>query len=155
MMFHILLSTLFSIHTLQSDSVPSARVDAVVVTRLINQVRSEGCKCGDVYYQPAGAVKWSTDLAKVAEAHSIDMQDNKYFSHISSKGVGAGERLSNAGYSWKTYGENIAQGHTSEQEVVQAWIKSPGHCRNLMGAAFMEFGVGRRGNYWTMEVATR
>ena len=53
------------------------------------------------------------------------------------------------------YGENIATGYTSEREVVDAWIKSPGHCKNIMNKAYKEMGVARVGNYWTQEMASK
>lgn len=38
-------------------------------------------------------------------------------------------------------GENIANGYSSPQQVVQGWINSPGHYRNMMGS-FKYIGVG-------------
>jgi uncharacterized protein YkwD len=57
-------------------------------------------------------------------------------------------------------GENIAGGQQTPQEVVDAWLRSPGHCRNIMGD-FTHLGVSyvnRPGttyvNYWTQVFAT-
>ena len=40
--------------------------------------------------------------------------------------------------------------HTPEQ-VVQAWMDSPGHRENIMNSSFTHIGVGyvASGNYWT------
>ena len=53
------------------------------------------------------------------------------------------------------YGENIANGYTAERSVVDGWIKSPGHCKNLMNKAYKEMGVAKIGTYWTQEFATK
>ena len=39
-------------------------------------------------------------------------------------------------------GENIAAGQRNAQEVVQGWMESPGHCRNIMDAGYHVLGVG-------------
>jgi uncharacterized protein YkwD len=51
-------------------------------------------------------------LATAAQAHSNDMANNNFFSHTGSDGSNPGQRISRAGYSWYTYGENIAAGYT-------------------------------------------
>jgi uncharacterized protein YkwD len=104
---------------------------------------------------PAPALAWSSLLSKVSFDHSNDMFTNKYFSHTGQNGSTPGTRMKNAGYNWKTYGENIANGHTSEQQVFNAWLASVGHCKNIMNPAFKEMGAGRQGNYWTQLFGTR
>ena len=98
---------------------------------------------------------WNKQLETAAVIHSRDMNQNKYLSHIAPDGSNGGDRMISAGYKWKTYGENIAAGHTSEEKVIQSWLQSPGHCKNIMGAAFKEIGVGRAGNYWTLAIAVK
>ena len=43
---------------------------------------------------------------------------------------------------YRTVGENIAAGQRSPQEVVQAWMDSPGHRENIMNPKFRELGMG-------------
>ena len=49
-------------------------------------------------------------------------------------------------------GENIAWGQTHEQEVMSAWLRSPGHRANIMGSRYSRIGGGaaERGGrlYW-------
>lgn len=40
------------------------------------------------------------------------------------------------------WGENIAQGQRSARSVVQAWLRSPGHRRNIERSQFSAIGVG-------------
>lgn len=39
-------------------------------------------------------------------------------------------------------GENIAYGQRSPQEVVTAWMNSPGHRANILSNKFNKLGVG-------------
>ncbi|HYK57071.1 MAG TPA: CAP domain-containing protein, partial [Flavisolibacter sp.] len=109
----------------------------------------KGCNCGGTYYSPAPALTWNEQLEKAAQAHSTDMYKKRYFSHTSPNGDGAGDRIAKAGYRWQFYAENIGMGYRNENEVVEGWLKSPGHCKNIMNKNYKEMGVAKAGNYWT------
>jgi len=130
-------------------------VNKTKLLELVNAVRKTGCNCGNTAMPPVAAVTWNDKLAKAAYDHSVDMKSNDYFSHTGLNGSGAGQRITAAGYIWKTYGENIANGYTSEQAVMNGWLGSEGHCKNIMNASFKEMGAGREGNYWTQILAAR
>jgi uncharacterized protein YkwD len=132
-----------------------ATVNKSQLLQLVNEVRQKGCQCGETYYYPTTTVSWNNQLEQAAYNHSSDMYHNKYFSHTGSDGSDAGVRIDRTGYNWMAYGENIATGYTTEKDVVDAWIKSPGHCRNIMNKAYKEMGVARVGNYWTQEFGAR
>jgi uncharacterized protein YkwD len=120
-----------------------------LMLQLINDARTKGCTCGSTVMPPVAAVTWNDQLAKAAYDHSKDMKDNGYFSHTGKNGSSPGDRIKAAGYMWKTYGENIANGYSTEQQVMTAWLASEGHCKNIMNASFKEFGAGKEGSYWT------
>lgn len=143
-----------STHPLPSTAISSG-VDKTLMLQLVNDVRKKGCQCGDTWYPPASAVTWNDLLEKAATKHSRDMFEHKYFSHASGDGTKAGARIEAVGYRWKTYGENIAMGYISEKEVVNGWVSSPGHCKNLMNSSYKEMGVANVGNYWTQEFAAK
>lgn len=130
-------------------------VNKMQLLQLINQVRQQGCQCGDTYYNPVPAVAWNNLLEEAAFAHSADMYQNNYFSHIAPDGSNAGQRINRTGYRWLTYGENIGKGYRTEKEVVDAWLGSPGHCKNIMAREFKEMGIGKAGDYWTQAFGTR
>jgi uncharacterized protein YkwD len=46
-------------------------------------------------------------------------------------------------------------GYTTEKQVVDAWLKSPGHCKNIMNKNYKEMGVARVGTYWTQTFGTK
>jgi len=138
-----------------SDSIPSSTVDKTKLLELLNKARQTGCKCGDTYYDAAPALTWNNLLESASYKHAKDMFQNKYFSHIAPDGSNAAERIEREGYTWLTYGENIGSGYKNEQEVVEGWLESPSHCKNIMNKQFKEIGTARVGNIWTQEFATR
>ncbi|MDB5209147.1 MAG: hypothetical protein JWR72_4222 [Flavisolibacter sp.] len=133
----------------------TSTVNKTLMLQLVNDARKKGCQCGDTWYPSAPALTWDVLLEKAALNHSKDMYSNNYFSHTSQDGTGAGVRIDVAGYKWKTYGENIAMGYNTEQAVVEGWLKSPGHCQNIMKASFKEMGVAKVGNYWTQDFGAK
>ncbi|MCC5943573.1 MAG: CAP domain-containing protein [Bernardetiaceae bacterium] len=129
-------------------------VDANKLLQLVNAQRSEGCQCGDDYMPATATLRWSEHLAEISADYSEEMRSKNFFSHTGADGSSPGDRLTAAGYNWRTYGENIAKGYTSEEDVIRGWIDSPGHCRNIMNPNFTEMGIGRSANYWTQMLAT-
>lgn len=119
----------------------------------VNALRAEGCRCGNQNMPPVGPLQWNSQMAAAAANHSEDMAREGQLNHTGSDGSNAGTRLERVGYNWQQYGENIASGFTSSSDVLRAWIGSPGHCRNLMGANFTEMGAARKDNYWTQVFA--
>jgi uncharacterized protein YkwD len=105
---------------------------------------------------------WDEALGSSARAHSSDMAQRNYVSHTSPDGREFYERITAAGYSWNTCGENIAAGYTSAQAVMNGWMTSPGHKANILNSAFCDLGVGYAfgststyGHYWTQDFGRR
>src|SRR5215207_7609239 len=130
-----------------SAEISSAGINKTLILQLVNDARKKGCNCGDKYFSPATALTWNDQLEKAALLHSNDMYQNNYFSHKDKRGNSAGIRINEAGYKWKVYGENIAQGYSNEKAVVEGWLKSPGHCGNIMSKLFTEMGAAKAGSY--------
>jgi uncharacterized protein YkwD len=118
--------------------------------------------CGKSHFAAAKPLRWNPALFKAAHQHAEDMSRKGYFDHNSPNGRSPGDRLSAAGYSWQTYGENIALGQPTVAEVVEGWLGSPEHCGNIMNGEFTEVGVAcaasgspEKANppYWVMVLA--
>lgn len=129
-------------------------LDKDQLLRLVNEVRTSGCNCGGEQMPAVAPVSWNSLLEKAAADHSRDMQQNNFFSHTGSNGSTIGERVTKAGFIWRSCGENIAKGYPDEQSVVEGWINSPGHCKNIMNAGFTLMGVAKSGDYWTQVFAS-
>jgi uncharacterized protein YkwD len=89
-----------------------------------------------------GPLKADSRLDKAAQGHAEDMLKRGYFAHESPSGTTVRERSQAAGYAWRVIGENIAFGQTSVDEVMETWINSPGHRKNILTPSFTELGVG-------------
>ncbi|WP_433391263.1 CAP domain-containing protein [Micromonospora sp. KLBMP9576] len=117
------------------------------VVRLVNAERTKaGC----------GAVGIDDKLTTAAQRHSKDQADHRNMSHTGSDGSNVGTRLGRVGYAWRTYGENVAWNQQTPAAVMQAWMNSPGHRKNILNCAFTEIGVGvanSNGPYWTQVFA--
>lgn len=98
-------------------------------------------------------------LIMAAQGHAADMARRDYFAHESRNGEGAGDRVTDEGYRWKRYGENIARGVDSPYEVVDGWMHSPAHRENIMDCTLHQMGIGLAFDgdgtpYWVQDFAT-
>lgn len=112
------------------------------VVALVNQERAKaGCS----------ALTVNAKLTTAALNHSKDMAAHSNMSHTGSDGSDPGQRITRAGYSWTTYGENVAYGYSTPEQVMNGWMNSPGHRQNILNCAFKEIGVGlaQPNSYWT------
>jgi uncharacterized protein YkwD len=134
---------------------PAIGLNKSVIIKLVNEARKKGCKCGDSFYYSTSPLVWNEQLEKAAFEHSNDMYQRNYFSHVSPEGFKAGDRIEKAGYHWMMYGENIGMGYKNEKEMVEGWLKSPGHCKNIMNKGYKEMGVAKVGSYWTQTFGAR
>jgi uncharacterized protein YkwD len=141
---------------LLSDELRDWQDAGKAILEKINQVRSEAQNCGPEFFEAARPLRWSETLGASALAHSRDMADQGYFSHISPDGTNVGDRARRDGYRWSSIGENIAAGQSSPEQVVSGWMQSPGHCSTIMNPDFTEMGAAYSVNeaspsgiYWT------
>ena len=114
---------------------------AARVLELVNAARAAERTCGRQNFAPASALKRSPVLAAAAAAHARDMAEHAELTHTGSDGSKPADRLTRAGYEWRASGENVAAGQHDADTVVAAWLKSPGHCANIMEPSFTEMGV--------------
>jgi uncharacterized protein YkwD len=123
------------------------------IARVVELTNQERAKAG---LQP---LVLDAGLSNAAQAHSQDMASRNYFGHTGLDGSTVGQRLAAAGYSpldW--YGENIAAGQPTPEDVVAAWMSSPGHRANILQAQYHNIGVGYAysasatyRHYWTQD----
>ncbi|WP_052088353.1 CAP domain-containing protein [Paenibacillus wynnii] len=90
-------------------------------------------------------------LNKLAATKATDMRTNQYFSHTSPTYGSPFEMMGTFGITYRAAGENIAMGQKTPQEVMTAWMNSPGHRKNILSVDFNYIGVGFDNNYWVQE----
>lgn len=120
--------------------------EAAEVLALVNQERARaGC----------AAVHLDDRLTAAAKAHSTDMADHGYFSHTSQDGRTFVDRVRAQGYT-AARSENIAAGQATPAAVMQGWMNSDGHRRNILDCSAKAMGLasargGSYGIYWTQD----
>ncbi|MDA2813286.1 CAP domain-containing protein [Nocardiopsis sp. RSe5-2] len=94
-----------------------------------------------------GPLRIDSKLTNASQKHSKDMAERDYMSHDTPEGVGPADRAAEAGYTaWG--GENVAAGYTSAEAVMDGWMNSEGHRKNILNCDFVAIGVGETDGYW-------
>ena len=126
---------------------------------LLADARAQDRQCGGESYAASPPLTWNDRLGAAAQTHSEDMAQSGRMSHEGSRGETLADRLDAVGFKPRAWAENVAAGQPDAATVVAAWLDSPGHCANIMSAAYTEFGAGvhrdasgRR--YWTLVLAS-
>jgi uncharacterized protein YkwD len=82
-------------------------------------------------------------LAAAAEEHSRAMAERGFLAHCDlDSGGEVGDRADRAGYPWRAVAENLSVGRATAREVVEGWLDSPSHRRNLLSPLYRDAGVG-------------
>ena len=106
---------------------------AAEVVRLVNVERGK---------HGAGPLSLNEKLNRSAQFHAQFMADRDCFEHLCPNEPELGTRVRNAGYKWRAVAENIAAGQIDPAEVVDSWMHSPGHRKNILNPAYNEIGIG-------------
>ncbi len=131
------------------DDPPESPDVPPVIDRLIdahNQIRSR---------EDRKALKVGPQLMKAAQVHARDMAEHAKLSHEGSDGSTPAQRVERQGYHYVATGENVAEGQDTVAEVMDGWMNSPHHRRNILGD-FTEIGAARTEDaeghpYWAVE----
>ncbi len=123
--------------------------------QLVNNARAKGCRCGGRYYKPVPPLTWNNKLERAAQKHSRYMRRRNVLGHAGQGGSDAGRRISAEGYDWISYGENVAAGYGSDEATIMGWLKSKGHCKNIMSPKFKEMGMASSGQFYTQVFGAR
>ncbi|MBT2684606.1 sporulation protein [Bacillus sp. ISL-37] len=129
----------------EQKQTPTGTEISAFESRVIDLTNEQRRKNGLPNLQP------DTALSNVAQEKSNDMQAKNYFSHTSPTYGSPFDMMRDFGVSYNTAGENIAMGQRSAEEVVNAWMNSEGHRKNILSPNYTHIGVGHtsQGNYWT------
>ena len=127
-----------------------------MTARIVELVNTERAQAG------LPALRANSVLIAEAVRFSAVQADLETLSHRGNDDTNAGQRLTKAGYRWDVYGENLAGGQQTAEEVVADWMASPTHRPIVLNTKVREIGVGHthragdpRGivDYYVLEVA--
>jgi uncharacterized YkwD family protein/spore coat assembly protein SafA len=138
----------------QRVNIPNLAAAKSIESRVIQLTNHERAKNG---LKPLTA-DWQ--LSRVARYKSAEMRDKSYFSHTSPTYGSPFSMMRNFGVNYRSAAENIAAGQRTPHEVVQSWMNSPGHRKNILSPAYTHIGVGNAaggdyGHYWTQMFITK
>lgn len=110
------------------------------IFQLVNEEREK---------QRLGTLIYDSKLELAARQHSKEMGELNYFSHISptNKNREPKDRVRNAGLTEMSMAENIytIYGYNTDilpTKIVEGWMLSPGHRKNILNRDFTHAGVG-------------
>jgi len=82
----------------------------------------------------------SQQLSNAALSKADNMFAQNYWAHNSPDGKTPWVFIKAAGYNYIYAGENLARGFTNAQDVVNAWMASPEHRKNMLSANYQSVG---------------
>ena len=104
-----------------------------------------------------GTIKWTNEERKIADLPELknnsalgviaslrmeDMFARQYFAHVAPDGSDVKGSAEEVGYEYITLGENLALGgFKNDEDLVAAWMASPGHKENILKKEYEEIGV--------------
>jgi uncharacterized protein YkwD len=133
-----LLISVFSVLVAQTPAPPSqdpAQSDPVLA-QLVEAHNKERAK------ENLPPLKLEAKLSDAALAHAKDMANRQEMGHEGSDGSTPSQRVVRAGYHYLATGENVARGYEDVAGVMQGWMESPPHRKNILGD-YSEIGVAR------------
>ncbi|HEY8358195.1 MAG TPA: CvpA family protein [Ramlibacter sp.] len=115
--------------------VQNAEPEPELEERMLAMLNAERAKQG---LKPLRA---DPELTKVARAHSRDMFERAYFSHVTPEGRELSHRMRQAKVGYLAAGENLALAPTLTG-AHQGLMNSPGHRANILRPQFGRVGIG-------------
>lgn len=86
-------------------------------------------------------LKENEKLKKSAEIKARQLIKDEYFQHISPEGKTLASLLDEIGYDYRVATENLGQGFYSIEAMVESWMRSDEHSKNILDEEVLETGV--------------
>ncbi len=112
---------------------PAAGLSVETLVRLTNEARRTN---------GVAPLRVNGQLTRIAEERARDMLKKQYFGHVAPDGGSYPDVARTVGYRYKCLSENIASGEfASNQSLIDGWMQSPGHRKNLLSTDVDEIGI--------------
>lgn len=104
---------------------------------------------------PLPSLTLNPKLTEAAASHARDQAERGIMSHTGGDESQPADRVKRAGYSYLSCGENVAWGKWTLNRLMNGWMNSPLHRKNILGD-FNEIGAARAtavdgSFYWAVE----
>ena len=117
------------------------------INRVLELVNAERQKAG------VNSLKLDSSLCRIADKRATETA--VLFSHTRPDGTAWSKLLTDENIAFRYAGENIAAGYTTPEAVVEGWMNSEGHRKNILDPDFTNIGIGyyydadsEYGSYW-------
>jgi uncharacterized protein YkwD len=115
-----------------------------------------------------GQQRAAAHLPRLRESRQLDAAAQRWANAMVSSdqfghGADLGARISSTGFRWSNAAEDIATGVPTPRAAVRIWMRSAGHCQNILSPQFAFVGIGvnrhgvagytRRPATWTLDFA--
>ena len=110
----------------------ASQISPTEVVRLTNEQRKQN---------GLASVTLDSQLSAAAAQKAADMFARDYWAHVSPVGTQPWYFITQAGYSYRYAGENLARDFSDPGSVVSAWMNSPTHKDNLLNSKYQDVGV--------------
>ncbi|KAJ1956001.1 hypothetical protein EC988_001570, partial [Linderina pennispora] len=98
-------------------------------------------------------VVYHSSLLSLAMRHALFQARYKVITHADSSGE-IGDRLTALGIDWAVlFLENVGGGANSEDAIMDAWTRSPGHLANILNPNIRFMGVQVANGFWVQDFA--
>jgi len=124
------ISVVFS--TLIASPVFASQITEDNLAYLINKERT---------YRGLSPLRISVNLDQAAEFKAEDMLNRNYFEHYAF-GLAPWDFMKQANYNYLYAGENLAMDFQTAEGMVNAWMNSDLHRKNILNPDFEEMGIG-------------
>lgn len=86
------------------------------------------------------ALTINDNLSAAASNKASDMFGKNYWAHNAPDGTSPWVFIKGAGYNYIYAGENLARGFNNAPDVINAWMASPGHRKNMLSSNYQNVG---------------
>ncbi len=136
----VLVAVFLVAHSLQSllghlPGLVLGFASSITIDEVIAKTNEERAKSG------LPALTQNPALTQAAFAKASDMFARNYWAHVSPTGTQPWAFIKNAGYSYRSAGENLARDFADTPNLIQAWMASPTHKENILSGNYHDIGV--------------
>lgn len=128
----LLLTAVIAVTVFASTPAFASEITNENVLYLINKERA---------YYGLDPLEENSDLDMAATNKSKDMVNKNYFEHYAFN-MTPWDFIKNSGYNYLYAGENLAMNFQSAEGMINAWMKSSSHRKNILSEDYNEAGIG-------------
>lgn len=116
---------------------PALAAETPAVTDALNAIRAQGGQA---------PLRHSEALQAAAQGHASDMAKHNYFSHTGRNGSSHGTRARAQGFGRCFLAENIALNGGGLGAVLNTWMESSAHRKNILNRKSQVYGLAKGGS---------